>query len=409
VRITFVNPVGVLGGGERSLLDLIASLRRAEPSVALQLVVLSAGPLVGRARELGATVDLVPMPEGLLSLGEFGIAGGRGLAAVAARAGAAALSARAATRFILALRRAIDAFAPDLVHSNGMKAHLLTAAIRSPRIPLVWHLRDFIGDRPLTRIALRAARFRADAAICNSDAVADDARAVLPGMRIERVYNAVDVDAFSPGPADDGLLDELAGVSAAPAGTVRVGMVATYARWKGQDVFLDAAARILARGGEPAIRFYIVGGPIYERDASQFSEAELRAAARRHGLGSRIAFVPFQDDLPRVYRALDVVVHAATRREPFGRTIVEAMACGRAAIVVRGGGSVELFTDGVDALGCVPSNADSLADAVRRLVESPTLRARIGSAARASAASRFSRDRLAREVMSVYRRVLDRH
>ncbi len=72
--------------------------------------------------------------------------------------------------------------------------------------------------------------------------------------------------------------------------------------------------------------------------------------------------------------ALDVVVHASTRPEPFGRVIVEGMACGRAVVAVRDGGSAELFEDGVEALGVPPDDPDALAAAIDRLVADADLR-----------------------------------
>ena len=54
------------------------------------------------------------------------------------------------------------------------------------------------------------------------------------------VYNAIDTVQFSPGVGDGARLDELAGLPAASEGTIRVGLVATYARWKGQDLFIES-------------------------------------------------------------------------------------------------------------------------------------------------------------------------
>ena len=53
-------------------------------------------------------------------------------------------------------------------------------------------------------------------------------------------------------------------------------------------------------------------------------------------------------------RALDIVVHASTEPEPFGLTIAEGMASGRAVIVSAAGGAAEIVQDGVDALTCAP-------------------------------------------------------
>jgi glycosyltransferase involved in cell wall biosynthesis len=279
--------------------------------------------------------------------------------------------------------------------------HLLAAAAGAPA-PLVWHLRDFVGQRPLVPIGLRALRWRADASIAISQAVGEDARRVLPKPDVHVVYDAIDTDLFAPA-GRVAPLDALAGCAGPPEGCVRVGLVATYARWKGHEVLLEAARRVIAHPDASRIVFYIVGGPIYDTTASQYSLEELRALASRLGLGERVRFVPFQSRIDEVFRALDVVVHASSRREPFGRTIAEGMATGKPLIVANGSGAAELFADGSDAVGVPPSDPGALAEAVRRLALDPAERVRLGRIGRATALERFSRARLAREVFAVYR------
>jgi glycosyltransferase involved in cell wall biosynthesis len=156
--------------------------------------------------------------------------------------------------------------------------------------------------------------------------------------------------------------------------------------------------------GRP-LRFYVVGGAAYHT-AAQFTEAELRAAAAGRGLGGRVGFVPFQPNPAGVYRALDVVVHASTLPEPFGLTVAEGMACGRAVVVSAAGGVAELFTDGADAVGVTPGDAGGLAAAVRRLAADPALRARLGANARATAETSFDAARYGPRLAAVYRSVL---
>ena len=97
-------------------------------------------------------------------------------------------------------------------------------------------------------------------------------------------------------------------------------------------------------------------------------------------------------------RALDVVVHASTRPEPFGLVIAEAMACGRAVITSGTGGAGELVRDGVDAVTHRPGDAVDLASRIERLAADAALRARLGRAARDTAERRFDAARLARRV-----------
>src|SRR5262249_13053440 len=86
---------------------------------------------------------------------------------------------------------------------------------------------------------------------------------------VGRGAGGVDGAGCSRGRGDGAALDRLAGLEVAPPGTARVGLVATYARWKGQEVFLQAASQVDAR-------FYVVGGPVYRTRGSQFSLEELR-------------------------------------------------------------------------------------------------------------------------------------
>ncbi|HET6574981.1 MAG TPA: glycosyltransferase family 4 protein [Fimbriiglobus sp.] len=402
MRVVYLNPVGEMGGAERSLLATIAAVRRQWPSAELVLVAGTDGLLLDRARESGVTVHLLPLPAAVQGLGDSGLRG-KGRVATAAALGrrlpAVGLGAWDSVRRLRALLRRLR---PDLVHSNGIKSHALSTLAAPRGVPVLWHVHDYLGQRPVVRWLLRAVP-RPTLAMANSQSVADDARRVLRGVPVEVVLNAIDTDRFTPGPGDGPSLDRLAGLPPAPPGVVRVGLVATYARWKGQDVFLRAAALV-----GPAVRCYIVGSPIYRTAGSQFAEAELHEMANQLGVADRVGFVPYQEDTAAVYRALDVVVHASTRPEPFGLTIVEAMSCGRPTVVAAAGGAAELFTDGVDAVGHAPGDAASLAGAIGRLAADAGLRERIGAAARRTAVARFGLDRYGREVAAVYRRVTAR-
>ncbi|MBY0457973.1 MAG: glycosyltransferase family 4 protein [Gemmataceae bacterium] len=405
MNVLFLNPVGTLGGGERSLLDTLAVLGKLRPDLALRVIAGADGPLVQESARLGAVTEVVPMPSALAGFGESGLlwAGGRfarvlGLGVQAARAGLAVPG------YLRRLRRAVARHRPRLIHSNGVKCHLLAGFAAPARCPVVWHVRDFLSSRPLLGRGLKRLARMPAAVVANSEATAADTRLVLPGVRVEAVYNGIDTGHFvPPGAAAD--LDVLAGLPPAEPGTLRVGLVATYARWKGQDVFLAAAAE-LVKAGLPGVRFYVVGGAVYSTGGSQFSESELRARASELGIAGRCGFVPFQQSLPPIYRALDVVVHASTRPEPFGRTIVEAMACGRAVVVAAAGGAAELFADGVNALGRPPGDVPALARAIRALAEDASLRARLGANARETAVTRFDVARYGPRLLGVYRSVV---
>lgn len=404
MRWLFLSPVGVVGGAERTLLDLMDCLRRAPEAPWLGLIAGAEGPLTEQARALGVETLALPLPAELAALGDsqlLGAGAGRFL-----RLGADLTRATpAAARYLFALRRAVHGFRPTLVHSNGLKTHLLSTLCVTG-VPVVWHVHDFLGERPLLRRVLRGAGVRAAAAIANSEAVAADARRVLGSVPVYAVHNGVDTHRFTPGPAEGRRLDVLAGLPPAPEGTVRLGLVATYARWKGHELFLHAAARLRTRASLPPVRFYVVGSPVYRTPGSQYSEAELRATARGLGLEGHVGFIPFQSEPAPIYRALDGVVHASTRPEPFGMTIVEALSCARPVVVSAAGGAAELVRHGHDALTFAPGDVEGLTGALERLVREPELRARLGEEARRSVLARFTRERYAEGVRTVYTRVL---
>lgn len=384
-----------MGGAERSLLDFMASLRAAEPRVALELIAGADGALLDQARALGVQARALPYPRALARLGDAG-----GQSSLLGTLGRASISAPAVALYTMRLRRALAAAAPDLIHTNGFKMHVLGVWAAPRNVPVLWHVHDYVSSRPLMARLMRAHAGRCAAAVTNSRSVADDVRAACGArLRVFPIHNAVDLRRFSPeGPALD--LDRMAGLAPPIRPVVRIGLVATMAQWKGHEVFLRALQMLAA---DPPVRGYVIGGALYETEGSQADLTELRRLAGRLGLDGRVGFTGFVDDAAAAMRALDVVVHASTQPEPFGLVIAEAMACGRAVVMSRGGGAAEIVTPGEDALvheaGCVPALAERMAE----LVRDPALRAALGARAARAARRRFARERLADELMPIYR------
>jgi glycosyltransferase involved in cell wall biosynthesis len=294
----------------------------------------------------------------------------------------------------------LAAVQPDIVHSNGFKAHVLSARANGPARRL-WHLHEYVEHRPLTRRLLRWYAPRCHAWVANSASVSSDvARAV--GDRFctpaHIIPNGVDLDRFAPdGPRAD--LDALSGLTPAPPGTVRVGLMATFSRWKGHEVFLRAISTIPRSA---PMRAYVVGGPVYTTAGSQYSMEEMRSLTRTLGCDDRVGFTGFQADAPAVMRALDVVVHASTAPEPFGLVLTEAMASGRALVSSAAGGSAEIVAPDVNALVHTPGDPISLADAIGRLLTDAGLRERLGRTGRAHVVDRYDVHSFGERFVRVY-------
>jgi len=399
MRVMFVSASGELGGAERSLLDQATSVREARPSWRLRLLAPEPGPLVSQARALGIDTEVLPFGSMVSRVGESkaGTLGGR--ARLALELGAASCQSLA---YLRRLRSTIRAENIEIVHTHGIKAHLLGAWANPGTAAMVWHLHDYIGRRAVTAPLLGWTARRCHAIIANSQSVAEDAReALATPTPVDTVLNAVDLGRFRPeGPQLD--LDRLAGLPKPAGPALRIGLLATFSRWKGHLTFLEAFARL----NEPTARAYIIGGPVYRTTDSQVSEAELRGHAARLGVTHRLGFTGFVAESAAALRALDVVVHASTDPEPFGLVIAEAMACGRAVVAAEAGGARELFSSGVDALGHRPGDVAGLSARLDELARRPQLRAALGRAARVTATRRFDRARLAGELIPVYERAL---
>jgi glycosyltransferase involved in cell wall biosynthesis len=100
------------------------------------------------------------------------------------------------------------------------------------------------------------------------------------------------------------------------------------------------------------------------------------------------------------------VVHASTCREPFGRVIVEAMACARPVITSAAGGAAELISAGNNALDFRMGDCAHLAARIRELADDAQLRRRLGAAGRMTVMENFDRRRLGNQLASLYRKIL---
>ena len=400
MRVLYLNPSGQLGGAESSLLTLLSGLRRQVSEFRPFVIATEKGPFVSRCAELDIPHEVVSLPLRLERLGDAQAEEGKG-----SRVVAAARLLQCTTDFA-AYSRAIGTVLrrekPEVIHTNGFKMHILGAWTNGRktkhRPALIGHIHDYVSTRPLAGKLLKAGAGRFSGFIANSRSVATDVQTFLGPRRVSTVYNAIDLTNFSPnGRVSD--LDVLCGLAPAAEGTIRVGLVATFAKWKGHLTFLRALARL---NGSAPVRGYIVGGAIYRTSSAQFSLNELQAEVSRLGLSGKVGFTGFVDDVASALRALDVVIHASTKPEPFGMTIIEAMACERPVVVSRLGGAQELFIEGVSGLGHAAGDELELAGAIDRLVSDEVLRRRIAEQAREHVSLHFPMAEMARQVWNVY-------
>lgn len=368
VRVLFVDHERRLSGGERDLVDLVRGIPAG--AVEAHVALPGEGALADALRRVGATVHIFTIDERLRRLSRWELARRphlvlRNIAALAVAGGS--------------LVRVARAVRPDVIHTNTMKAHYLAVpAAVVLRRPLVWHVRDILQPGWLLRGFGWLGGFIPTSIVCISGAV----REALVGTPAERrtriVYNGVR-------PATAALADAATWRRRLGAGRddILVGLVGQIAWWKGQDVFVDAAAKVAA--GNPHCRFAIVGECLFPDNEAEFERAT-RERASELGLDERLTWTGAVEPVEPLMASLDVLVHASRLPEPFGRVIVEAMAAGVPVITTAIGAGPELVPP--DA-GCVvpPDDADALSAAIRAVAPDRRTAATYRDAARRAAAS----------------------
>lgn len=303
------------------------------------------------------------------------------------------LRARNLLEAVADLTRVVAAAAPDIVHTNSQKAHIL-GALAARRVPVIWHMRDILPASPLRSAVDAVAAMRATRIIAVSRAVADQFK--WARKKVTVIYNGI----LPPRQSEAGARDNIRKRWGIPAGAKVIGCVGQIAPWKGQHVFVRAAIEIVRKISN--VRFVVVGAPLYG-DGAYYGA--VRAEVKRSGLEDFFRFTGYADDGPACIGALDVLAHTAVEPEPFGRVIVEAMARGVPVVASATGGPVEIIRHGVDGILVPPGDTRAYARAILNFVTSKNLTDRVVASARATFIERFTIDRVAAEVTAVYEQV----
>ena len=143
MSVLFLNPTATLGGAERVLLAMTTALRRHHPALPVHVLTLDEGPLTGMLAAQGIGVTCLPLPRQLARLGDSQLALGHGAKLELGLQGIVALPALGG--FLRRLRVAVRRVRPTLLHSNGIKTHLLARLAGLDALPLLWHIHDFFG------------------------------------------------------------------------------------------------------------------------------------------------------------------------------------------------------------------------------------------------------------------------
>ena len=119
-------------------------------------------------------------------------------------------------------------------------------------------------------------------------------------------------------------------------------------------------------------------------------------------------FTGQRTDIPRLMKAMDILVHASLEPDPYPDVVLEAMLMGRPIIASNQGGPAEALDDGLTGFLCRPGDAEVLAKKILELVDKPGWRKEIGNAAKKVAWERYAIENHARRIERVSDQVLSR-
>ena len=296
------------------------------------------------------------------------------------------------------LRRWVIRNRPSLMYFNQVKTGCLFAQAIPTEVPLIFHSHGHRGPEEITPRQARILSDRFAAAIAVSKITGRIlASAGVREDKIQIIYNGVDADGIERRAGIEG--PELPPKT---PGEVVFVAVCSIGPLKGLHIAIDAICRL---GEEPSASLWICGGVASGGDENYLQQ--LHAQAMRLGLTNRVRFLGWRADVPRVIAAADVCILPSLHSESFGLVLAEGMVLGKPCIGSNVGGVPEVIEDGVTGTVCQPT-AESLAEAMKAMVESGSLRSALGEAGRQRVRKLFDVSRQADKVACLLRAAIER-
>jgi glycosyltransferase involved in cell wall biosynthesis len=290
---------------------------------------------------------------------------------------------------------------PDIVHHVAMKPVLYgTTAARIAKIPIIINALAglgyvFISDRSRANILrfLISVAFRLTLNSQNTKLIIqnpDDFEFLVTSglVKPDNVTlikgSGVDTCEFVPAPEHEG---------------EPIILLVSRMLWdKGVKEFVDSA-KLLVEGGTRA-RFVLIGRNDPANPTS-IPTSTLESWQNQN----YVEWWGYREDIPAVLQKSHVVC-LPSYREGLPKVLIEAAACGRPIVTTDTPGCREIVRDGENGF-CVPiRDANALAKAIRRLIDDPVLRKKMGERGREIALKEFSVDKVISETLALYKKLL---
>ena len=252
---------------------------------------------------------------------------------------------------------------------------LFGPVVRALGVPLVFYQHNLLSGRHWLERWARVTE--PELVLANSRFSAGTLAAVYPKARCQVRYLPVPAPEQVPGPEERaGLRTEL---GAGEQDTVII-QACRMEELKGHRLLLEALGHLRSL---PAWKLWVAGGAQRPHEARYLGSLE--ALASELGIRERVRFLGERGDVARLLRAADVHCQPNLSPDSFGLAFIEALQAGLPVVTTEMGGALEIIDETCGRL--VPPSPESLAEALRWLVEEPEERRRLGAGGPARAAA----------------------
>ncbi len=212
-------------------------------------------------------------------------------------------------------------------------------------------------------------------------------RLVFNGIDIKIFFGTVDVDRVRH---DLGCnFDELL-----------VGSIGRIDWWKGHEFFIEALA--IASRTISNLKGFVVGSMTCQTPANIEYQDYLHELVKSKRLEDKIIFTGYQNNIPEIMGAMDVVVHASSEPEPFGLVVIEGMAAKKPVVATAAGGVLDIIENGVNGFLVPCKNSQEMARAIEQILSDKNKAMQVGLAARRCVEEMFTVNQQVSSVEKIY-------
>jgi glycosyltransferase involved in cell wall biosynthesis len=164
-----------------------------------------------------------------------------------------------------------------------------------------------------------------------------------------------------------------------------IALVGRISRWKGQMILLEAFNKLAQKTEN--IKLIFVGAPPPNQENFQY---DLEEKIKTYQLEKKVLIIPFQNDIHKIWQAIDIAVVPSTEPEPFGMVAIEAMLAKKPIVASNHGGLKEIILNNETGFLVAPNNEKDLIIALEKLIQSESLRKQMGEQGQQRVIQEFS-------------------